>query len=387
MLSVSARVAAAQRTYSRLMISPPVAISKPFWKGASLPLKQATRSYIFLPSNIDDVLKLIKSQSSERARIMVKLSSRWQDQLGTALDRYDKLLRQTSSNLLYNMKSTQAVQSPTGSSKTMTKYKSLKTWGMNRLVTHYNARKRVFASRRKAFRRYKIMNGSDKAIYREQFYNQKKMRLHQGLTQLRAKIERKRLAIRDWLINGRNTNLAITNGDQTNCADGASARWKSLTLTEPSQQSWFDEEGYPLTSREDTGRFVNPWGSQSTNGENGFINFIRWKTEGLFGRSVSTQPVQDNNRVPKSIYREGTSPYTRAKHFTDSVAEQTIKLAWLGHATTLIHFPGNFTILTDPHFSNYAGPMKRNDPPPMSVSDLPSIDCVMISHDHMDHCE
>ena len=204
---------------------------------------------------------------------------------------------------------------------------------------------------------------------------------------MRAKIERKRLAIRDWLINGRNTNLAITNGDQTNCADGASARWKSLTLTEPSQQSWFDEEGYPLTSREDTGRFVNPWGSQSTNGENGFINFIRWKTEGLFGRSVSTQPVQDNNRVPKSIYREGTSPYTRAKHFTDSVAEQTIKLAWLGHATTLIHFPGNFTILTDPHFSNYAGPMKRNDPPPMSVSDLPSIDCVMISHDHMDHCK
>ena len=387
------------RTHIRLMISSPVSISKPFWKGDSFSWKQAesqfptttkqyTRSYIFLPSNIDDVLKLIKSQSSERAKIMVKLSTRWQDQLGAALDRYDNLLRQTSSNLLYNMRSTQAVPSEMGSSKTMTKYKSLRTWGINRLMTHYNAKKRVFASRRKAFGRYKIMNVSDKAIYREQYYNQKKMRFHQGLTRLRARIEKKRLAIRDWLMDGEKMNLVMTDGDQTNCENGVNATWKSLTLTEPAQQSWFDEEGYPLTSREETGRFVNPWMSQSTNGENGFINFIKWKAESLLGRRESTQPIEDsNNGVRKSIYKEGTSLYTGATHFTDSAAEQTIKLAWLGHATVLVHFPGDFTILTDPHFSNYAGPMKRNDPPPIRIADLPAIDCVMISHDHMDHCK
>ncbi|ACI64137.1 predicted protein, partial [Thalassiosira pseudonana CCMP1335] len=69
-------------------------------------------------------------------------------------------------------------------------------------------------------------------------------------------------------------------------------------------------------------------------------------------------------------------------------SQETIQLTWIGHSTTIVHLPGNFIILTDPHFSNYAGPKRRNDPPAMGVADLPDmIDCVLISHDHMDHLD
>lgn len=323
---------------------------------------------------------------------MVKLSTRWHDQLGSVLDRYDKLLRRTSSQILSNVKSSQA----TPASKTLSKYKSLKSWGISRLMTHYNAKKRVFARRDKTFKSLRRMNASEAKLFREQYYNAKKVRLNQALNRLRLRINRKRNEVREWLLNGTGTKaltVASEDGNITTGDDGK-AKWKSLMLTEPAKQSWFDAEGYPLTSREETGRFVNPWQSQSTNGENGLKKFLQWKAEkimknlgldeGRDGASTSNHGADKWNQ--KSIYRQDTWPYIAAAPFA-TAAVDTIKLAWLGHATTLVSFPGDFTILTDPHFSSYAGPMKRNDPPPVSVPELPEIDCVLISHDHMDHCE
>ena len=43
-------------------------------------------------------------------------------------------------------------------------------------------------------------------------------------------------------------------------------RITNITLKEYSRPEWFDGLGRPLTSRDSTGRFVNPWQSQSTNG-------------------------------------------------------------------------------------------------------------------------
>lgn len=329
---------------------------------------------------------------------MVKLSTRWHDQLAAVLDRYDKLLRRTSSHVMSNVES-QSANTSTAPSKTLTRYRSLKSWGLSRLLTHYNAKKRVFARRRKTFKSLRRMNASEAKLYREQYYNTRKTRLRQGLMRLRLRVERKREQVREWLMNaGRSKqleSLATADGNKSSRNDAAKATWKSLTLTEPSQQSWFDEEGYPLTSREETGRFVNPWQSQSTNGENGLRKFLRWKKEKIMKKlgwdvgqedSLASSNAINSESNEKSIYREGTWPYIASAPFA-AAPEQTIKLAWLGHATTLVSMPGNFTILTDPHFSNYAGPMKRNDPPPISVVELPDIDCVMISHDHMDHRE
>ena len=66
--------------------------------------------------------------------------------------------------------------------------------------------------------------------------------------------------------------------------------------------------------------------------------------------------------------------------------------AWLGHATILLKIDGA-TILTDPVFSTRVGiglgpvtlGLKRLVAPALTLSDLPKIDLVLLSHAHFDH--
>ena len=64
---------------------------------------------------------------------------------------------------------------------------------------------------------------------------------------------------------------------------------------------------------------------------------------------------------------------------------------WVGHSTVLINHKG-VTVLTDPHFTERAGPFgmmgpKRITPPPFAIEDLPKIDIILISHNHYDHLD
>lgn len=64
---------------------------------------------------------------------------------------------------------------------------------------------------------------------------------------------------------------------------------------------------------------------------------------------------------------------------------------WIGHSTFLIKKEG-LTILTDPIFSDRASPVrfigpKRLIPPAISISELPKIDVITISHNHYDHLD
>jgi L-ascorbate metabolism protein UlaG (beta-lactamase superfamily) len=66
-----------------------------------------------------------------------------------------------------------------------------------------------------------------------------------------------------------------------------------------------------------------------------------------------------------------------------------LRATWLGHSTVLIEIDGA-RLLTDPVWgaraspSQLAGP-KRFQPVPVALKSLPSIDAVLISHDHYDH--
>ena len=67
------------------------------------------------------------------------------------------------------------------------------------------------------------------------------------------------------------------------------------------------------------------------------------------------------------------------------------KIIWLGHASFLIKISGK-TILTDPFFSEYASPVswagpRRFVPPGISIENLPSINIIIISHNHYDHLD
>lgn len=67
-----------------------------------------------------------------------------------------------------------------------------------------------------------------------------------------------------------------------------------------------------------------------------------------------------------------------------------MRATWVGHATVLIETPG-FTMLTDPIWSNRAGPFgfgpKRVSEPGIAIGDLPKIDLVVVSHNHYDHMD
>lgn len=66
-------------------------------------------------------------------------------------------------------------------------------------------------------------------------------------------------------------------------------------------------------------------------------------------------------------------------------------LTWLGHDTFLLQL-GGLNIMTDPHLTERASPFsfvgpRRYVAPPMSFSELPRVDVVLISHSHYDHLD
>ncbi len=61
------------------------------------------------------------------------------------------------------------------------------------------------------------------------------------------------------------------------------------------------------------------------------------------------------------------------------------QLTWLGHSTIFLQ-AGNINLIFDPTFE-FVGPcFHRYTAPPISLSKLPLIDGVIISHNHADHC-
>ncbi|WP_088072953.1 MBL fold metallo-hydrolase [Gottfriedia luciferensis] len=61
-------------------------------------------------------------------------------------------------------------------------------------------------------------------------------------------------------------------------------------------------------------------------------------------------------------------------------------ITWIGHSTFLIQMNG-VNILTDPVYANQMAFKKRLTQPGLSLSDLPSIDIICISHGHYDHLD
>ena len=63
-------------------------------------------------------------------------------------------------------------------------------------------------------------------------------------------------------------------------------------------------------------------------------------------------------------------------------------ILWIGHATFIIKL-GETTIITDPVFSQNAGPLmfgpKRFTQPAIELSEIPKIDLFLLTHNHYDH--
>jgi L-ascorbate metabolism protein UlaG (beta-lactamase superfamily) len=72
-------------------------------------------------------------------------------------------------------------------------------------------------------------------------------------------------------------------------------------------------------------------------------------------------------------------------------ADSGLRATWLGHSTVMIEIDG-LRVLTDPVWGKRASPSqlagpKRFQPVPLALQGLPTLDAVVISHDHYDHLD
>jgi L-ascorbate metabolism protein UlaG (beta-lactamase superfamily) len=112
---------------------------------------------------------------------------------------------------------------------------------------------------------------------------------------------------------------------------------------------------------------------------------------GLRDRTVPSPSITEflcggERRVPKKPL-SALDPRAAWSRPSDS----GLRATWLGHSTVLIEIDG-YRVLTDPVWGPRASPSrligpKRFQPVPISLRDLPTIDLVVISHDHYDHLD
>jgi len=100
----------------------------------------------------------------------------------------------------------------------------------------------------------------------------------------------------------------------------------------------------------------------------------RWLFEG--GRRVPEQPL--------------SFPFVNPDFFAQSPSTG-LRLTWLGHSTVLIEIDGK-RLLTDPVLSERASPSTLVGPvrffeAPLDTDSMPTLDAILISHDHYDHLD
>jgi L-ascorbate metabolism protein UlaG (beta-lactamase superfamily) len=93
---------------------------------------------------------------------------------------------------------------------------------------------------------------------------------------------------------------------------------------------------------------------------------------------------------PRSVWPKHASP-PRTPSLPATIAPGTVAVTWIGHSTFLLQLPG-VTILTDPVFASHAGPFgrlgpRRVRPPALRLDQLPTIDLILLSHNHYDHLD
>jgi L-ascorbate metabolism protein UlaG (beta-lactamase superfamily) len=124
----------------------------------------------------------------------------------------------------------------------------------------------------------------------------------------------------------------------------------------------------PITDHFDGTHFFHPGLPVS---DKSLLDVLKWK---ILGKRVPW-PKQ----VPAKV---GVRPAERVAG---------LQITHIGHASYLVQ-TGNQNILVDPVWAdrasplNWAGP-RRHNPPAVTIEDLPSIDAVLVTHNHYDHLD
>ena len=230
--------------------------------------------------------------------------------------------------------------------------------------------------------------------------------------------------------NAASTSSTMSSMQQTPTSSTPMTVQKSVpvTLTEYSEPSWFcPSTGRPLTSKDATGRFVNPWLSQSTDGVKSILEIAQWQWERAWRRTqmptfvstisqwfflgspwraveqqqqqqlATTTTTATSEGLPSSSSSSCSSPPSLplpTPEICSAVPYNRLKFTWIGHNTCLVQ-QGPISILTDPIFSTRSSPFQslpvgvaRDVPAAVEIDDLPAvIDVCVVSHDHYDHLD
>jgi L-ascorbate metabolism protein UlaG (beta-lactamase superfamily) len=124
----------------------------------------------------------------------------------------------------------------------------------------------------------------------------------------------------------------------------------------------------PLSDHFNGKTFFNP----GEKADRGLRDLIKWK--------MSSKPAE----WPASVA-------VTARPLPPTPGGDGIVATWIGHSTFLVRSHGA-TILTDPVFSDRAGPVSWAGPrrvaaPSPAFDAVPRVDLVLLSHDHYDHCD
>ena len=123
--------------------------------------------------------------------------------------------------------------------------------------------------------------------------------------------------------------------------------------------------------------------------KNGFRNYPVEPDFGPVGAAFYFRRVMDSFFLPDVPSDHLLSEEKAIGEFQKLNGKNSI--TWLGHATFLIRING-MTILTDPFLTEYASPFwtfgpRRFVQPGISLENLPPIDIVIVSHNHLDHLD
>ena len=132
------------------------------------------------------------------------------------------------------------------------------------------------------------------------------------------------------------------------------------------------------------GNFRNLPGSPKRQKYRGSSNFFSFFYKGIIKREMFGQKEIPDN-IPQSHFIDEKEALVQFESNNNKIS-----ITWLGHAAFLIKL-GSSHILTDPYLSKTAGPFgigpNRFVKPGIKVSNLPKINCILISHNHYDHLD
>lgn len=88
------------------------------------------------------------------------------------------------------------------------------------------------------------------------------------------------------------------------------------------------------------------------------------------------------HRIVPGIFRR------RAGNVLEPVAhaprDGEVRITWIGHASFYLQFAGH-SVIVDPNWARWHGPVKRHREPGLSLHGLPEVDLVLVTHAHFDH--